>query len=77
MGEAQVLNKTRPYDKETDSSHQYTQHWSNQKEDSSESKIECAYEHGIECFLRHLVFVRVRIVKKSLNVQRDVIYTHE
>ncbi|WP_281381225.1 hypothetical protein [Halobellus ruber] len=35
----QLLNKTHPYDKETDHTHYYSQHWSNQKEDSSESKI--------------------------------------
>jgi hypothetical protein len=40
MGEAQVLNKTRPYDKETDHTHHHSQHWSDEKQDSSESKIE-------------------------------------
>jgi hypothetical protein len=35
----QLLNKTRPYDKKTDHTHYYSQYWSNQKEDSSESEI--------------------------------------
>jgi hypothetical protein len=52
-----MVDKKRTYDKETDHTHHHSQHWSNQKEDSSESKIEQAYRHGIECFLRHLVLV--------------------
>jgi hypothetical protein len=40
MKQAKLLNKTRPYDKDADTAHQDTQHWSDQKQESGESKIE-------------------------------------
>ncbi len=39
MRDAYVLNKIRSHDKHTYSSHHHPKHWSDQKEESGESKI--------------------------------------